>query len=207
MKNPFDEYANVYDSWFVTNRVLFESELKAIQEVFPKGKIEALEIGCGTGIFAERLGVEFGIDPASFALEIAKKRGVVVTEGYAENLPYPNHSFDLALFITSICFIKDVQKAFQEANRILRDKGSIIIAFIKKDSTLGMEIEKSRNTSKFYKEAKLYTVLEVSNLLTNNGYKIDRIVQTLISLSKEESEDPKEGFEQGLFIVIKASKS
>lgn len=207
MKNPFDEYANEYDNWFVTNRVLFESELKAIEEVFPIGKVKALEIGCGTGIFAEKLGVEYGIDPAPFALEIAKKRGVVVTEGYAENLPYSNHSFDLVLFITSICFIKDIEKAFQEANRILRDKGSIIIAFIKKDSTLGMEIEKSRNTSKFYKEAKLYTVSEVSKLLTNNGYKIDRIVQTLISLSKEESENPKEGFEQGSFIVVKASKS
>lgn len=206
MKNQFDLFVDEYDEWFRKNPNLFESELRAIQKIFPKSKVKSLEIGVGSGIFAEKLGIEFGVDPSENMLLVAQKRGVKVKKGVAEILPYSDSSFDLTLFITSICFISNPEAALREANRVLNENGSVIVAFIKKDSVLGETIEASKNESKFYKGAQLFTTAEMITLLENAGFKINQTVQTLFNLSGIEPELPKDGYDQGSFIVIKANK-
>lgn len=206
MKNQFDLFVDEYDEWFRKNPNLFESELRAIQKIFPKSKVKSLEIGVGSGIFAEKLGIEFGVDPSENMLLFAQKRGVKVKKGIAEILPYSDSSFDLALFITSLCFISDPEGALLEAYRVLNENGSVIVAFIKKDSVLGETIEASKNESKFYKGAQLFTTAEMITLLENAGFKINQTVQSLFNLSGIEPEQPKDGYDQGSFIVIKANK-
>ncbi len=58
-------------------------------------------------------------------LNYAKKRKLSVEKGFAENLPYPDKSFDFAAFITSICFVDNPEKALKEAHRIIKDKGDL----------------------------------------------------------------------------------
>ena len=43
-QNPFDTLASEYESWFVENKVLFQSELLALRQVVPVGK-KGIEIG------------------------------------------------------------------------------------------------------------------------------------------------------------------
>ncbi|HOI29634.1 MAG TPA: class I SAM-dependent methyltransferase [Melioribacteraceae bacterium] len=191
-KNPFDIYTEEYEDWFSENETIFQSELIALKQVVPVGR-NGLEIGIGSGIFAERLGIKFGIDPSDRMLEYARKRNLNVEKGFAESLPYPDSSFDIALFITSICFINNPDKALTEAYRILKSCGELIIAFIDRDSLFGKSMEEQIEVSKFYRSANFYSADEIIKLIESNGFKINRIIQTLLSENRNEVENPVEG--------------
>ena len=112
-KNPFDIYPDEYENWFIKNELLFQSELLALKQVVPTNK-KGIEIGVGSGLFAEKLNIKFGIDPSKKMLEFAKQRKIIVEKGVAENLPYTDNSFDFAVFVTSICFVENPEKAIKE---------------------------------------------------------------------------------------------
>ena len=56
----FDSQADLYDAWFEQNREIFLSELTAIEQLLPRCGT-AVEIGVGTGRFAEALDVRDGV--------------------------------------------------------------------------------------------------------------------------------------------------
>jgi len=204
--NPFDIFTNEYEDWFKENENIFESELLALKRVVPTNK-KGIEIGIGSGVFAEKLNIKFGIDPSENMLKLARQRNLIVDYGTAENLPYPDNSFDFAVFITSICFIDNPTKALYEAYRVIKHNGNLIIAFIDKKSCLGQTLIANKNNSKFYKTAKFYSVKEMISLIESADFKIDEIVQTLTNNSNTtEIEQPMEGFGKGSFVVIKGSK-
>ena len=60
---PFDKYSEQYDEWFVRNKFVFLSEIAAIKKLLPK-KGTIIEIGIGSGIFAEALNIKEGIEPS-----------------------------------------------------------------------------------------------------------------------------------------------
>lgn len=137
---------------------------------------------------------------------IALKRGITVTKGFAEELPFEDTSFDFILFVTTICFLDDISKALKEAYRILKENGEVIIAFIDKDSYLGKRYEKIKNSNKFYKNAKFYSVDEVVNLLKLSNFYNFSFYQTLVNTNKKAIEIPRTGYGKGSFVVIKAAK-
>lgn len=204
--NPFDLFTEEYESWFIENKTLFQSELLALRQAVPVGK-KGIEIGIGSGIFAEQLNIYFGIDPSANMLKVAKKRNIEVKKGFAEELPYPDNSFDFAVFITSICFIANPTKAIREANRILKPNGNIIIAIIDKESYLGQILAREKNENKFYKDATFYSVPEMIELIEANDFNVTDIFQTLTGLDNERIESPFVGFGEGGFVVIKGRKT
>lgn len=204
-QNPFNIYTEEYEKWFKENENTFQSELLAIRQVVPIGK-KGIEIGIGSGIFAEQLDIKFGIDPSEKMLDLARKRNLNVVNGFAQNLPFPDESFDFAVFITSICFIKNPDKAIKEAYRILRKEGEIIIAFIDKHSKLGQILDKEKDSSKFYSVASFCSVSEIIKIIENNEFKVSEIIQTLIDIDVRLVEQPIKGFGKGSFVVIKAKK-
>ncbi|HAQ21597.1 MAG TPA: SAM-dependent methyltransferase [Prolixibacteraceae bacterium] len=205
-ESPFNLFPNEYEAWFRENENTFQSELLALKQAVPVGK-KGIEIGIGSGIFAGQLGIQYGIDPSDNMLEYARKRNLKVEKGFAEDLPYPDNSFDFAVFITSLCFITNPAKAIREVHRILRPNGEIIIAFIDKESTLGQILEKGKDESKFYRDANFYSVPEMIEMIENNDFKVSDIFQTLTELNNEEIESPIEGFGKGGFVVIKGRKT
>ncbi len=205
VQNPFDIYTEEYEKWFEENKTTFQSEILAIRQVMPVGK-KGIEIGIGSGIFAEQLGINFGIDPSESMLALARKRNLNVVKGFAENLPFPDGSFDFAAFITSICFIEHPEKAISEAYRIIKTGGKIIIAFIDRNSNLGQNLIKDKEGSKFYRVATFYSVPEVIKMLEVAGFTISDIVQTLTNINALGVEQPLKGFGKGSFVVISAEK-
>ena len=135
---PFDNHPDEYDQWFVINRQAFQSELKAIQKVLPPAG-KGIEVGVGSGIFAQPLGIKEGIEPSFAMRERAEQRGIHAINGVAEDLPYPGQSIDFVLMVTTLCFVDDVYKSFGEIHRILKDKGRFIIGFVDKNSPIGKE--------------------------------------------------------------------
>lgn len=204
-KSPFEVLASEYEEWFDENQMLFQSELLALKQAVPVGK-KGIEIGIGSGIFAQKLSIKHGIDPSKMMLSLARRRGLDVVKGVAENLPYPDASFDFAVFITSLCFVDSPVKAIEEAHRILKHHGEIIIAIIDKESVFGKFLDKEKMKSRFYKYASFFSVPQIISLLEGNGFKVKGIFQTLEDPGNTEIENPQKGYGKGSFVVIRGVK-
>jgi SAM-dependent methyltransferase len=116
--SPFEKYAAQYEKWFGENRWVYEAELRAVKAMLPDGG-RGVEIGVGTGRFAEPLGIKLGVEPSRRMSEIAQKRGIRVLDGVAEDLPLGDAGYDFVLMVTTVCFVDDIGKALLEAHRVL----------------------------------------------------------------------------------------
>jgi ubiquinone/menaquinone biosynthesis C-methylase UbiE len=119
---PFDQHYDEYEQWFVENRYVYLSEIAAIRHFLPITGL-GMEIGVGSGQFARPLKIPFGIDPSENMLKLVQQKGIIILKGVAEYLPFKNNIFDFALMVTTICFLDNVNTAFQEARRILKSDG------------------------------------------------------------------------------------
>jgi len=204
---PFEKYTDQYENWFEKNRYVYKSEINAIREILPDFK-DGIEIGVGSGRFAEPLGIKFGIEPSYKMRKIAQSRGIEAVDSAAENLPFKDCSFDLALMITTLCFLDDERKAFVEIYRILKPGGYFINGFVDKNSKVGSVYQKNKQKSIFYREAIFFTTEEVVKILKEVGFKNFEFRQTVFNTLDriKQVEKIKEGYGEGSFIVIKARK-
>jgi len=201
----FDKNALEYDQWFDKHLTVYQSEILAIQQAIPQNK-KGIEIGVGTGRFAEPLNIKFGVEPSENMAKVAEQRGIKVYRAYAENLPIDNATFDFVLMVTTVCFLSDIPKAFSEVHRILKPNGEIILAIIDKNSELGRKYEKEKSSNKFYSDAHFHSTEELTVLFQQSHFQNFEYWQTLMSLKENEIENPTKGYGQGSFVVIKANK-
>jgi ubiquinone/menaquinone biosynthesis C-methylase UbiE len=201
---PFERHANRYDAWFVRHRRAYEAEIRAVRALLP-GHGLGLEIGVGTGRFAEPLGVQFGIDPAEAMLEFARSRGVRVAAAAAEALPFRAGSFDFALMVTTICFVANVTAALKEAHRVLKRGGLLVVGFVDSDSPLGREYQGHGRENVFYRDARFFSADEVAVRLRGTGFCAFRAVQTIFHPLDEvpETEPVKDEYGEGSFVVLR----
>ncbi|MCK4444705.1 MAG: class I SAM-dependent methyltransferase [Thermoplasmata archaeon] len=204
---PFERYPARYEDWFERNRFAYESELLAIKAQLPESG-KGIEIGVGSGRFAAPLAIGVGVEPSSKMREIARRRGIEVVDGVAEDLPFEDSSFDYALMITTLCFLDDVEAALKEAHRITKPGGVIIIGFIDKNSPLGKLYQRHKDDNVFYRVATFYSVDEVVHHLKRAGFRDLRFTQTIFSGLSEitDVEPTKEGHGEGSFVVVRGKK-
>ncbi len=204
---PFERFTEHYDAWFDEHHNVYLAELKAVRKHIPKNG-KGVEIGVGSGRFAAPLGIKFGVEPSPRMAEIARKRGIEVVQGVAENLPYEDNTFDFALMVTTICFLDDPQKAVDEAFRILKPGGRFIVGFVDRESPIGKFYEEHRAQSKFYNVATFYSVDEVVEMMRKAGSENFRFTQTVFEPLDEvpENEPVKEGYGEGSFVVVSGEK-
>lgn len=203
----FDDNLLEYENWFVVNQWVYQSELKAVEKVIPKSN-NGIEIGIGSGLFAKPLGIKEGIDPSQKMRDKAQARGLNVLDAVAENLPYPDQSKDFALMVTTICFVDDIIKSLQEANRVLKKNGYLIIGFVDKCSLVGKLYLEHQHESIFYREANFLSTEEVFKFLQQTGFKVIETYQTIFGQLSEikETQEVIEGYGKGSFVVINAQK-
>ncbi|HUG86243.1 MAG TPA: class I SAM-dependent methyltransferase [Euzebya sp.] len=112
---------------------------RLVGQAAPQSGDRVLEIGCGTGnltVLVARLHPDtevVGLDPDEAALRRAQRkssrRGLVTTwdRGFAQDLPYPDGSFDLVLSSLMLHHLDDEQQqqALREVRRVLVPGGTL----------------------------------------------------------------------------------
>ncbi len=98
-----------------------------------RGDLTWLDIGCGTGVFTEQVirgcspAAVIGIDPSAEQLAFARGRSelsrVEFRVGDAQDLPFRDNSFDIAIMALVIHFVPDPAKAVAEMWRVLQPSG------------------------------------------------------------------------------------
>jgi hydroxymethylpyrimidine kinase/phosphomethylpyrimidine kinase len=220
--SSFEEEAEDFDVWFDKNRAVFESELLA-EKHFLESPENAVSIGVGSGLFASRLGIRYGVEPARGMAELARKRGIEVKQGTAEDVPYPDGHFDTVLMSTILSYIKDPRRAAGEAFRILKPGGHVVVSFLTREGSYAMlydlaylrgrhdpEISpKHPYPVKFIRGTHWRTTEEVAGLLAGAGFTELEYVQTLTRhprYTDDQVEKPSPGHDRGDFIVVRGKK-
>ena len=205
--SPFEKYTEQYEEWFVENSWVYEAELRAVKAMIPTGG-RGVEIGVGTGRFAEPLGIKIGVEPSKRMRGIAQKRGIRALDGVAEELPFDNSQFDFVLMVTTVCFVDDISKAMLEAHRALSHGGILIIGFVDRNSIVGQTYLDRRNENVFYKEATFFSVDELVEIIDQSGFVDLTFNQTIFKTLTETTRDEpvKPGHGEGSFVVILGRK-
>jgi ubiquinone/menaquinone biosynthesis C-methylase UbiE len=96
----------------------------------------ALDVGCGTGELLSRLAARYpdarlaGLDPVPEMLQVARGKlspAVELRVGWANELPWPDRSFDLVVSCNMFHYITHPVEAVREMERVLRPGGRIVI--------------------------------------------------------------------------------
>jgi SAM-dependent methyltransferase len=210
----FARHADRYDDWFrrFPGNKIFPLEVACLKKASASLARPWLEVGVGTGRFAELLGIDEGIDPAPAALQIAKARGINIRQGIAEALPYKDKSFGGIFMIITLCFLDDPLAGILECRRVLSENGSLILGMIPADSPWGRFYGKKKQEGHlFYKEAKLFKLSEVESLMEKASLRIESIWSTLLAPPDQDDYQfahPLEGLQpEAGFVVLRASRA
>ena len=137
-KQHFDEHAKDYDE---TNTIYYSKYPKIscnnVADYMKDKKFKSLlDVGCGTGYLIDMLYKQHkanycGLDLSpEMILAADKKLGekAKLTEGSADNLPYPDNSFDVVTCIQSFHHYPYPEKAMNEVLRVLKPNGIYILS-------------------------------------------------------------------------------
>jgi len=211
--NPFDAEAARYDAWFDSPRgtILFANELAALQLLWGAGFHPAVEIGVGTGRFAQALGIEQGVDPAAGALRLAGARGIRTTLARGESLPFGDGTFQGAALITSLSFAADPVAVLGEIARILCPGGHVLVGEIPRDSIWGRRCQRKKDDGDpFFAGMRSLIAGEIVALLAGAGFKPVAFASTLIESTPDfpRTESPRPGLiDHAGFVGILGSKN
>ncbi len=114
-----------------------------LERVTGKGFANALDVGCGEGRFCRMLQAQgiatVGIDPTVALLDRARERDPNgdYRLGRAEDLEFPDASFDLVVSYLTLIDIPDIDAAIPEMARVLKPGGTLLVANLASFNTAG----------------------------------------------------------------------
>lgn len=210
--SPFDSLASVYDSWFEEEgRLIFAIEVQAFQEALPSLPKPWLEMGVGSGRFAQALGIETGVDPSVELLQIARGRGISVFVGRGEQQVFNAASYGTVFLIVTLCFVDSALDVLKETCHVLVNGGKVVLGLVLKESPWERFYQqKKRQGHPFYKYATFYSYSDVVKMLKQADFSIETIISTLFQEPGKAThlESPRKGFYPDAgFTVIVARKN
>lgn len=167
-KSEYEKMFLLEDShfWFVGKRYFIQTYLSSIKNQVKN----ILDVGCGTGgttKFLAGYGKITGIEKNRQAVSMAKKRGIRVVCGEAEDLPVKKKSYSLLTLLDVLYHrdIKNIHKTLNEAKRVLTPSGFLLIT----DSAF--EFLKSHHAKSVY-EKRRFNLNKLIKILEKNNFKI-----------------------------------
>ena len=179
----YDTMRSVEDTyWWYTgmHQLVIQNALKVLTN---SPQLKVLDAGCGTGGMMAKLHKVLpqvqltGIDFSALAVEFTQQRHLGnVEQASVENLPFPNHCFDLVMSL-DVVYIEGVDdaQAFTEFYRVLKSGGTVLINlaafnFLKGEHSLTVH------------EERRYTKARLRKLLTGAGFIVEKMTYWNITL-------------------------
>ncbi len=206
----FDQVAGFYDDWYShpQGRQVFKAELKALESLIPDSGL-GLEVGAGTGVFAESLTAEnrkiICLDPSGAMLAKARERKMPAIMGVGEHIPVTERAVGFAYMVTTLEFLENPVVALKQVRETTKKDAPLTILFINADSTWGSLYRRiGVKGDPVFRYARLRSLSEVHEMLVEAGYVIQGCVGTLTTGPEEldvggELKEP--GPETGVIVV------
>ena len=130
------EYVTMYQNedvhwWFQGTRSVILDYSRDILQRTHEPHLKILDVGCGTGgtlMALKEFGAVAGVEMDPQAVQCCHERGLgEVTQGVAEDLPFPDDSFDIVFALDVIEHLDDDQLALAEFHRVLRPGGTLLV--------------------------------------------------------------------------------
>lgn len=232
MWTGFDQYASLYDAWFLENTNVLMSELRLVAKTL-EGSERILSVGCGSGLFEKLLKDEYGIEvkdgiePSSEMAAIAEKRGMNVAVTNAENADFGKEKYDTILFNGCPSYIDDLESVLSNAYKALPEGGRVILIDVPKESSYGILYNLAMTLGSWehpllegcfprnpypielVKTARWRTTASKVRMLEEAGFRDMEYAQTLTThplVSNQEAEEPQEGCGKGDYVAVTAWK-
>lgn len=208
MESPFDRFPVEYDSWFdLEGKLTFDIEVLALSRALEHLPEPWIEIGVGSGRFAEALGIPTGIEPSEKMKEMAEQRGINVIVGRGEEKLVPDGSFGTAFIIVTICFVDNPRRVLDRASEMLSGSGRVALGLITSESPWALYyLKKKEEGHPFYGVATFFEYREILSMLEEAGLAHERTVSTLFQAPGrvEAMERPRNGYypEAGFTVVV-----
>ena len=206
----FDQVAGFYDDWYShpQGRQVFKAELRALGSLIP-GSGLGLEVGAGTGVFAESLTdgdrTIICLDPSGAMLIKAKERKMPAIMGVGEHIPVTEGAVGFTYMVTTLEFLEYPVVALTQVRETAKKDAPLVIMFINADSPWGSLYKQiGVKGDLVFRHARLRSLSEVHEMLVEAGYVIQRCVGTLTTGPEElevggELKEP--GPETGVIVV------
>jgi ubiquinone/menaquinone biosynthesis C-methylase UbiE len=152
-------------------------ERAAVDRLLPPvphgGKL--LEVGCGTGHWSEYFtGKGFavtGVDISERMIAVARQRNVTggtFDVADAEQLPFPDGSFDVVAAITVLEFTADPARVISEMTRCVKKAGGMLVLGVL-NRLSGYNQRRQRRAASMYASATLFSPADLRTLLAPIG--------------------------------------
>lgn len=190
----FDTRAAEYDAWYDSQAgsAIFAMEVACLKALLHQHQRPYLEIGVGSGRFAQALGIEYGAEPAPAMLRIAESRGIRVERASGEQLPFADSSFGGILIALTLCFVDDPPSVLHEARRVLAPGGGLVLGLILKGSPWAEHYaRKGREGHPLYSRARFFSRTEVEDLLKSSGFDVLDYLSTLFQPPEQSAYSPE----------------
>lgn len=116
--------------WFVGRRLILEEFLRSLDPNSQIPNPKFLDVGCGTGANLEMLsqfGTAEGVDVSDDALEFCRRKGLNVHKGLAEELPFPDETYDVVTALDVVEHLDDDVAGLKEMFRVLKKGGKTLV--------------------------------------------------------------------------------
>ncbi len=183
----FDLSAPKYDAWYETpkGRQVLETELKTLDILIP-GTGVGMEIGAGTGIFAESLTSDARtivcMDPSIGMLRRTSEKGLPAVLAQGERPPIRERCLSFAYFVTVLEFVEEPSAVLGGAKGALRNGSPVVVLTINRESPWGTLYERLRDEGNpIFSVARLYDFEEARAFIKAAGLEVTEAFGTLTS--------------------------
>lgn len=140
----FDRVAHLYDTGWVQRALYTAVQDRAMAELRTWRPGAVLDVGCGTGIFADRLDRELApggvagcdLSAGMLAEAAARSRGVGWVRGDSARLPFRSGAFEAVVCTQAFHFFDQLQ-TWAEFHRVLAPGGHAVVGMIHPRTAVG----------------------------------------------------------------------
>jgi len=142
----FDRVAHLYDTGWLQRALYTAVQDRVLAELQARRPVAVLDVGCGTGIFADRLDRELApggvagcdLSGGMLAEAAARSRRVGWLRGDSARLPFRSATFDAVVCTMAFHFF-DQPQAWSDFHRVLTPGGHALVGMVHPRTAIGSD--------------------------------------------------------------------